>query len=619
MKISFKKKFLLVAIISLLFTPLVASIAKGSEDLTEEDLTETAKLIPASGVGGYWFGYAVGISGDTAVTAASLTKTTSSAAYVFTGQQNGEWTKDNLTIPAIFPGIFSVAASGDTVVFGDPASGSVYVFRKLETGEWSREDLTKPNVPSFGWSVAIDGNTLVVGAPFDSNGSAYVFTRNGSTWAKHEPPLTPDEPTNRFFGHSVAIAGNTVVVGAPLSPFSPSEPGSAYVFSFDDSTWEEEQILTTDNEEAGDYFGAALAIDGDALVVGAPQFLPPFTMETVAPGSAHVFKLDADNNWHEHCLLPSEAAGFGSSVAIDGNRVVVGAPCDGYKDKNAGSAQVYSISEKNPPKLEQRLLASDGVSGDQLGWSVAMDGSTVLVGALNADDQVENLGAVYVYTLSQPLVAYAGEDQVAVEDHLVELVGSSDPDDDEFTFEWEQIGEPEVVLYGANTKTPNFFAPPVEDGCIELTFQLTVKDGDVASDSDEVVIRVFPNNEIHGKLGGKHRHWLYWHKYTFEGSDGDPVTIKLEADPDGWHRGDKATLILKDKIKGVRLLKTKTGNLPIDLSTTLQADGTYAVYVFKNPWCWFRRHKSFEGDYILTLEGTCGRLVKGYKCKRKRW
>ena len=140
----------------------------------------------------------------------------------------------------------------------------------------------------------------------------------------------------------------------------------------------------------------------------------------------------------------------------------------------------------------------------------------------------------------------------------------------------------------------------------------------MSSDAAEVKIEVLPNNTIHAKLGGKHRHWLYLHKYSFYGHDKDQAVLKLEADTNGWHRGGKATLILKDNIKGTRLFETKRGSLPLEVNATLPADGKYTVYVLKPPWFWsWWGHKRFEGDYILSLEGTCGKLVQGSKCKKR--
>jgi hypothetical protein len=152
-------------------------------------------------------------------------------------------------------------------------------------------------------------------------------------------------------------------------------------------------------------------------------------------------------------------------------------------------------------------------------------------------------------------------------------------------------------------------APELSDGCDTLIFQLTVTedfDGGQTSEPVTVKIEVLPNNTIHSKLESKHRHWLYWHKYTFEGVRDQVVTLDLKADPDGLYDGKKATLILKDKIGGVRLSEKDRGELPNTVTATLPADGKYVVYVVKQHW--FCRGKNFSGDYILTLEGTCGKL-----------
>jgi hypothetical protein len=141
-------------------------------------------------------------------------------------------------------------------------------------------------------------------------------------------------------------------------------------------------------------------------------------------------------------------------------------------------------------------------------------------------------------------------------------------------------------------------------------------DKGLTSDPDTVEVKVVPNNRIYSSLKKKPYPWLFWHKYKFSGVAGEKVTITLEANPKGWNKGKKATIILKDsKIPGVKFMKKDSSSLPNTITAELPADGEYSVYVVKQPW--FCPGKSFKGAYILTLEGTCGKLMM--KMKSSPW
>jgi hypothetical protein len=638
MKIEAHRKILLVAILALLFVPLLVHTAHGDDSLSEFKLTAGIDYAAEFDQ----FGYSVDLSGDWAVVGAPNGE--SVFLYKFDGK---DW--ELLEEPLVAPTSTSpptpisyfgwdVAIDGDTLVVSDFNSmrliGSVYVYTR--TGDsWDEGKELKTGL-GVGASVAIDGNTILVGAPL--SGFTYVFTKGTTGWEEKPEIVSPLAPLP-FFGWDVDLSGDIAVVGAPLMGF-------AFVFTRnEDLSWDEGQELIT-----GPWVGSSVAIDSETVVVGAPSLLPVSSQVPQDPSSAYVFRKDANGSWQQQELPNPEIDGFGASVAISGDRLIVGAPTDDIACPddpfcNSGSVRMFQYDGESwiqdphhpvlIPKLEPPLEESD-----EFGWSLAIDGSRIAVGARSGDAVIgeppdaqtaQDVGSASVFILAppnQPPVADAGVDQEVLEGFEVTLDGSAsfDPDDDDLNYYWDQIGEPKVELVDADTVNPTFFAPPVKDGCIELIFSLTVTDteepGGLTS-SDTVQITVLPDNRIYARLGGKHRHWLYLHKYMFDGHAKDKVTIKLEADPNGRHRGRKATLILKDKIKGARLFETNRGSLPNTISATLPADGTYTVYVLKQPWFWYWwRHKRFEGDYILTMEGTCGKLkrisrFRNYKCKNR--
>jgi len=640
MKKTAHKRILFVTIFFLLFTFLLANTATAQDP-------RPPKKFPGPDTENAQFGRSIAISDTVMVVGAPHL----GEAYVFTRTDEGWDDGYLLTVEGAIAGdrgfghSVSVGGGGNIVVVGAPGAKSAYVFTNDESG-WDRgEELVSP-IPApkdnfFGWSVATCGNLVVVGTFAGS--AAYVFTNDGTKWDDGE--TLPFSGT-ALFGFSLATDGMRIVVGDPSA-------GSAYVFTDDGSGWSQEGVLSV---PVAAWFGSSVSISDDTVAVGAPSNLP-LNLSARPPtgsGSAYVFAYDQDTSrWNPtpQDTLPSEApgSGFGTSVSISDDLLAVSAPFDTVEDPPISAGAVYLFkkevngNETNwvPFEEQPKVTASDGnfpdaMVDDRFGWAVSLDGNTLAVGSPwrdDAEDGTNDTGAAYVYTLlpsNEPptAVAYADPEK-AKEDEQVFLKGSDskDPDGDPLKLEylWEQIetGGPHVELFDRTEPTAYFFAPELTNGCETLTFQLTVTDDKgEPSKPAEVQVKVRPNNTIYASLGGKRRHWLYLHKYTFEGVRDQVVTLELKADQDGWHRGSKATLILKDNIKGYRLFKTNRGSLPNTINATLPADGKYTVYVVKQPWfwCWWRhkRHKRFEGDYILTLEGDiCGKLVPGFKCNKR--
>ena len=269
----------------------------------------------------------------------------------------------------------------------------------------------------FGWSVAISGSTIVVGAvchPGTSTdcaagysggaGAAYVFAESGGTWSQQQELTASDGAPDDWFGNSVAVDGSTVVVGAPNHKLGPNaSQGAAYVFVQSGTTWAQEAELTSSDGAAGDYFGWSVAVSGGTAVVGAPhhKFGP-----NASQGAAYVF-VQSGTTWGQEAELTSSdgAAGdkFGWSVAVSGSTAIVGS-FSHTVGSNAKQGAAYVFVESGGMWSQQaELTASDGAANDYFGYSVAVSGGTAVVGSPGRVTVVRSstyAGAAYVFVQS---------------------------------------------------------------------------------------------------------------------------------------------------------------------------------------------------------------------------
>ena len=206
-----------------------------------------------------------------------------------------------------------------------------------------------------------------------------------------------DGANGHQFGAAVALDAETIVVGAPVATAGTTAlAGAAYVFERIGSAWvgPDQQAFAAD-AGADDRFGSAVAIDGDRAVVGAPQ-------ENFQFGAAYVF-VRTNGVWRQEAKLTGTGGAdvnfFGQSVAIHGDTIVIGAITEDSSGAiNSGAAYVFVRSGSNWAP-QQKLEASDALQSDRFGASVSISGDTVAVGALLGDaGAVANTGAVYVYT-----------------------------------------------------------------------------------------------------------------------------------------------------------------------------------------------------------------------------
>jgi len=380
--------------------------------------------------GGDRFGRSVSISGDYAIVGAYLDDakgTASGSAYIFYRNEGGagNWGKqakltagdgaenDNFG--------WSVSISGDYVVvgaYGDDDngtnSGSAYIFYRNEggAGNWGQQaKLTAGSYGAaddrFGWSVGISGDYVIVGAYLDdigahgSQGSAYIFHRDGTTWNLQTQLIAGDGGGGDYFGYSVAISGDYAIVGAYHEDEKGQDAGAAYIF-YNGTTWAQQAKLTAGDGSSADEFGWSVGISGDYAIVGAHYDDDKGTNS----GSAYIFHRSG-TTWAQQTKLTADDGAaydyFGHSVAISGDYVIVGANYDDIGgDNDRGSAYAFLRDGANWPRKDKQT-ASDGAAYDWFGCSVSISDDYAIIGAEGDDDDSFYSGSAYIYDCVQDL------------------------------------------------------------------------------------------------------------------------------------------------------------------------------------------------------------------------
>ena len=386
---------------------------------------EVAKLVADDGATNDFFGFSVALSGDTVVIGAfrdsdDVKGVDSGSAYVFTrsGTNWGQQAKLTATDGAAndtFGG--NVALSGDTAVIGALGddddvngvdSGSAYVFTRSGTSWSEQAKLSAADGAAgdeFGYSVALSGDTAVIGAARDDDkgndsGSAYVFTRSGTSWSQQAKLTAADGAAGDVFSISVALSGDTAVIGADLDDEKGDNSGAAYVFTRSGSTWGQQAKLTADDGAAGDLFGIRVALSGVTAVIGAARD----DDKGDNSGAAYVF-IRSGTTWSQRAKLTAADGAandrFGTRVALSGNTAVIGAILDDDNSDNSGSAYVFTRSGTTWSQ-QAKLAAADGAADDVFGWSVALSGDTVVIGAPTSIFVLPgDTGSAYVFDINR--------------------------------------------------------------------------------------------------------------------------------------------------------------------------------------------------------------------------
>ena len=206
------------------------------------------------------------------------------------------------------------------------------------------------------------------------------------------------------FGVAVAVSGNTAVVGAYNANVGANlDQGAVYVFTENGGVWSQQQKLIASDGAAGDGFGVSVAIHGDTLVIGAYADDAGSESDQMDRGAAYIFNRSG-NGWNQQQKLTGlDSVGgdlFGFAVAVNADAALIGSPMNDEVALDGGGAYVFTRIGSTWTQ-QQKLLANDTAEADAFGISVAIEENTAAMGALRHDvSSNNNQGAAYVFTRS---------------------------------------------------------------------------------------------------------------------------------------------------------------------------------------------------------------------------
>ncbi len=277
----------------------------------------------------------------------------------------------------------------------------------------------------FGEAVAIYDDIAAVSSTYFNydnpndilwNNKVIIYKKNtNGNWTEIQEIVQPQFGEDIKFGCSVSLSDDYLIIGAQRDCLNQDDEdyrylaGAAYIYKKSaNNHWDFDQKIVSSDRSSGSFysglFGNSVSIFNEQIIVGAFNKNPS--------GTAYSFILDENNNWvEEHIFLPNdnEVQGrFGNSVSIYENRVIIGAPDEGYDNnsenylENAGAAYIYEKDLNDDWILKTRYVPFDRSEGDWFGNSVSISGDYAVAGAhkndkdINGNTAIEDAGASYI-------------------------------------------------------------------------------------------------------------------------------------------------------------------------------------------------------------------------------
>ncbi len=417
------------ALISMLLLAAWSSVGAGDEILANEKLTPTAFFSAGR------FGSAVAVFEDTMVVTAPLADvgefSEAGLVYVFKRTLDGQWLpvqefSANQPVAGLQLG-YSVALTADTLVVGAPEaggddSGAVFVYQLDDDGNWEeRGVLTDPSdevATRFGVSVALSASELLVGASIGGSieqGKVVRFIREANepqNWPLGSPIVDTNGKYLDRFGGALALDGSRLLVGAtfvdvcpPDPPCWPRDQGAVFLFEKQAGDWSFVDRLEASQGAQLDLFGTSVALDGTRALIGAPNHKPDGSTRA---GAVFVFEPaeDDQSQWRQVGRIRTDElqrnAAFGAAILWAGADVVVGAPGASVGDKRTQGA-VYVFRplppSGDPEQARTWLQQARVIAGDGL-ESSEFGIALAIAGEevlIGANSEGEGRGAVYLH------------------------------------------------------------------------------------------------------------------------------------------------------------------------------------------------------------------------------
>ena len=474
--------------------------------------------------------------------------------------------------------------------------GAAYIYERVN-GNWQFVQRVQPadidGTDDFGGKMAIDGTRMVINSRFAGSdvGAAYIFDRVGDQWEEVAKLTASDAETGDNFGQSSSVYGDRVIVGARREDTGGNDAGAAYVFERINGSWTQTAKLQSNDIQAGDRFGNAVAVWEDRLAIGGGGAVYMFELENgnwvqsakiPKPGSERLFGQDVDlegdrfvtagtnqafiyefngSTWVQMATLTATsdevAETFGRRVSLSGDRVVVGSQNAGPTD--TGAAFVFELQNGSWNQIAE-LRASDREPIDRLGSAVGIEGDFVIAGAPGATYTATTQSSAYIYELGggssgAPTASFTYSEN----DLTIDFDGQPSSDDGTIvSWDWE-FGDGAT---GNGETTSHTYADP---GSYSVTLTVTDNDGNTDASSQTIEIgnqapvASFTASQVTGTLD-----------VQLDGSDSsdDGSIVSWE-----WDMGDGATG------SGETITHTygSTGTYSVQLTVTDNEGATHSV------------------------------------------